>query len=361
MFFRWLLLLAPISWVLAWGVHAPPIWVFTTSVLSLIPLADMIRQATEQLSNRAGSAVGGLLNVSFGNAPELIVGLFVLSTGHIEVVKAQLTGAIIGNSLLGLGLAILIGGWGTVKQSFRKERAHLLGSLMTLAFVALLLPAIFAYSQRGLLPTGDISASVSKLSTGVAIVLIAVYIANLVYTLVTHRDIFAAASQDHKVEWSTFKSVAVMVIATAATAVEAELLSGTLEQAAKSVGLSEVFVGAVIIAIAGNVTEKFSAIYFAKADRMGLVVSITMGSTIQIALLVAPLIVLLSPITGHPMDLNFSSPLQLIAIAGSAIITNTISRDGETTWFEGLMLVAVYVMFALGFLFAGDPTAIIRH
>jgi Ca2+:H+ antiporter len=268
------------------------------------------------------------------------------------VVKAQLTGAIIGNSLLGLGLAILIGGATRVKQTFKPERASLLGSLLILSVIALLLPALFDYTERGHLNAVDVAALEGKLSMGVAIVLITVYIANLVYTLRTHRDIFATAEEGRTAEWSLGKSLGVMVLATLATAVEAELLSGSLEGASARLGLSPIFIGVIVLAIAGNVTEYFAAIYFARQNRMGLVVGITLGSTIQIALLLAPLLVLLSPLTGHPMNLVFSTPLELIAIAGSAFAANAISRDGETTWFEGLLLLAVYALFALAFLFA---------
>lgn len=352
MLFRWLLILVPISWVLEWVVHAPPVWVFITSVLALMPLADLVRKGTEELSNRAGSAIGGLLNVSFGNAPELIVALFILRTGEVNVVKAQITGAIIGNSLLALGLAAFVGGWGKEKQEFNPARASQLGSLLLLSVIALILPALFDFAERPGLSPSSLNWQETKLSVGVAIVLIVVYIANLVYTLCTHKDMFAAPEEVHHEAWPLWKSLGLMLGATVLTAVEAEILSGSLEAASSQLHLSKFFIGVIILAVAGNIAEYFSALYFAKKDKMGLVVGITLGSTIQIALLMAPLLVLLSPLTGHRLDLVFTSPLELVAIAGSAFVANAIAHDGQTTWFEGLLLIAVYVLFGMGFFFA---------
>jgi Ca2+:H+ antiporter len=352
MVFRWLLLFIPITAVLAYGVHAPPMATFGCSLIALVPLAEYVRRATDQLARRAGPAMGGLLNVSFGNVPELVLGLFLLHAGQAEVVKAQITGAIIGNSLLGLGLAIVIGGFGRDKQTFRKDRAGLAGSLLVLVVIALLLPALFRISQRGVLgpaPTADMD---QRLSVGVAIVLILVYIANLVYTFVTHRDVFASSTTPEPAHWGTNKSIAVLLGATIGTAFEAELISGSLGDTAAKLGFSPVFIGIVLIAVVGNVAEYFSAIYFARANKMGIALSITVGSTIQIALLVAPLLVLLSSLTGHPLNLVFGDPLEMMAIGGSAFAVNAIAQDGETTWFEGALLLAVYVLFAMGFYYS---------
>ena len=352
MIFFWLLLFLPISAFLAYGLHAPALWVFITAVLGLIPLAEYVRRATDQLAKIAGPATGGLLNVSFGNVPEIVLALFVLGTGATDVVKAQITGAIIGNSLLGLGLAIVIGTWGREKQVFRRDRAGLVGSLFVIVVIALLMPALFSVSQRQMLPNYAARNLDLKVSIGVAIVLIVVYAGNLLYTFVTHRDVFAVSKPTEPAEWSLGKSLGVLLLATLGTAFESELIAGTLADTASRLNLSPVFIGIILLAVVGNISEYVSAIYFARAERIGMALTITLGSTIQIGLLVAPLLVLLSGLTGHPLDLVFHNPLELIAIAGSAFIVNAIAQDGETTWFEGVMLLAVYALFAIGFFYS---------
>lgn len=380
MIFLYLLLLIPISLAL-WFFGAPSWLIFAASALAIVPLAEWIRRATEQISHHAGSVVGGLLNVTFGNMAELILAIFVLFDGKINVVKATITGSIIGNSLLGLGLAILIGSWGREKQVFRRERAGLLSSLLILSVIALMIPALFNYTERGLAGVAEAGRLDENLSLGASVVLILIYAANLIYTLVTHKDVFAAgetapeskenkppASDEKKsengesesaskksedesetAEWSWKKALLVLIGATAAVALEADLVSGALEKTAEAVGLSIFFVGIIVLPVVGNAAEYFSAIYFARQNRMDLVMSIAVGSSIQIALLTAPLLVLLSYVAGHPMNLVFSNPLELIAIAGVAFAVNSIAQDGETTWFEGLLLLAVYLLLAMSF------------
>jgi Ca2+:H+ antiporter len=367
MIFKLLLGLIPVSLILAYIVHAPPMWIFITAVLAIVPLAEWIRKSTEQLAERLGSAIGGLLNVTFGNMAELILALFVLRAGQVAVVKAQITGAIIGNSLLGLGLAIVVGSLGREKQVFNRASAGRLSSLLILAVIAIMIPALFDYTERGI--TGAAHASVldEQLSLGVAVVLIAVYAANLAYSLVTHRDTFGDLDHSHKspetgeaasslsetahVEWPMWKVLAVLVGATVVTAIEAELVSGALEETSVSLGVTTFFLGITVLAVVGNAAEYVSAVYFGRKDRMDLVMGITVGSTIQIALLVAPLLVIVSYFMGTPMDLVFSNPLELIAIAGVAFVVNAIAHDGETTWFEGVLLLAVYALLGMAFYF----------
>ena len=355
MLFAWLLLLVPLSLALEYAVGAPPIWVFTTAILAIVPLAEWIRRATEQLAHRAGSAVGGLLNVTFGNTAELVLALFVLSAGNAAVAKAQITGSIIGNSLLGLGLAIVVGTWGREKLTFSRERSGLLSSLLVLAVVALLTPALFDYTERGLRGAAEATALDERLSLGVSVVLILVYVANLVYTFVTHRDAFARDDPDEAehegTPWPLWLSLAVLAGGTAATALEAELVSGALEATAAQLSLTPFFLGVVVLAVVGNAAEYVAAVYFARQGKMGLVMSITVGSTIQVALLLAPLLVLVSYAMGAPMTLVFANPLELIAIASVAFVVNAIAQDGEVTWFEGVLLLAVYVLFGLAFFF----------
>ena len=355
MFTRLLLLFVPLAVVLAY-LHAPPVWVFIAGITALIPLSEYIRVGTEEVSRCVGSAIGGLLNVTFGNAPELILAIFILRAGEAEVVKAQITGAFIGNGLLGLGLAIVAGSIGREKQEFKKERASMLSAMLILCVISLLLPALFDMTLRHSSQTVDFQTRDHQLSLGVAAVLIVVYVANLIYTLVTHRDIFAIADSgepDSGHGWGLPLAIGVLLAATAFTAVESELISGALEATAKGLNLSKFFLGIVVLAIVGNIPEKASAIYFARRNRMGLVMTITVGSTIQIALLVAPLIVFISHAMGRPMDLVFSNPLEMLSFIAVALAVNAISQDGETTWFEGVLLLGVYLMLAMAFFFVG--------
>ncbi len=354
MIFTWLLLLVPLSLRLHYFTGAGPIWIFLCAVLAIVPLAEWIRRATENLASQVGPAVGGLLNVTFGNTAEFILALFVLAAGEQGVVKGQITGSIIGNSLLGLGLAIIVGSYGREKQTFKRERAGLLSSLLILATLGLIVPALFDYTERGNLPAAATALLDERLSLGVAVVLILVYVANLIYTLVTHREIFEFRRRDEgqrHAPWPVWQSLGVLLVGTAFTAWQAELVSGALNGTATQLGISSFFLGVVVLAIIGNAAEYVASIYFARQDRMGLVMSITVGSSIQVALLVAPLLVIASHFLGQPMNLVFENPLELIAIAGVSFTVNAIAGDGETTWFEGVLLVAAYLILAMAFFF----------
>ncbi|MBA3963718.1 MAG: calcium/proton exchanger [Chthoniobacterales bacterium] len=354
MIFTWLLLLVPLSLALHYFFHAGPLATFICAVLAIVPLAEWIRRATEQLAHRAGSAIGGLLNVTFGNTPELVLALFVLRAGETTVVKGQITGSIIGNSLLGLGLAIVVGSWGRARQCFKRERGGMISSMLILVMIALLVPALFDYTERGLLSAPEVAKLDERLSLGVAVVLIAVYFANLLYTLVTHRDIFAFEEPETKAAqtaWPIWQSLGILFAGTIATAWEAELVSSALAPTATQLGISAFFLGVFVLAVVGNAAEYVAAIYFARRDQMGLVISITVGSTIQVALLVAPVLVIVSHFMGHPMNLVFDNPLELIAIAAVSFAVNAIAEDGETTWFEGVLLLAVYLVLGMAFFF----------
>ena len=351
---RYLLAFVPVALVLEYVVHPNPLWVFFTAILAIIPLADLMRQSTEHLSSHLGQAIGGLLNVSFGNAAELILALFVLAAGHQEVVKAQITGSIIGNSLLGLGLAIVAGSWGRSRQVFQRERASMLGSMLILVVIALMIPALFDYTERGIAGAAAATELDHRLSLAASILLIAIYAANLVYTLVTHKDVFALPEEEgHALHaaWPIGKALGMLVGATVLTAFMAELVSGALEASAETLGLSTFFLGIVVLAVVGNAAEYISAVYFARRDRMGLVMTITVGATIQIALFVAPVLVIASHVMGRPMSLVFSNPLELIAVASVAFAVNAIAHDGEVTWFEGVLLLTVYALFGMAFYF----------
>ena len=356
MLMRVLLLFLPLSLLLEYAFHAAPLWVFVTSTLAIIPLADWLRQGTEQVAARAGPTIGGLLNVTFGNMAELIIAIFVLLSGNVAVVKAQITGSIIGNALLGLGLAILVGSFGRARQKFSGENAGQLNSMLFLVVVALLLPALFDYTER--LPGFAAGSDATRtnldeyLSLGVAVVLITVYLLNLVYTLVTHRDIFALEEEPHQGRlWPLWQALAVLVGGTALIALESEMLSGALEATSSTLGLSPFFLGIIVLAVVGNFAEYISATYFARKGQIGLAINIAVGATIQVALLTAPLLVLISYFIGKPMNLVFGSPLELVAIVAVALIVTAVTRDGEATWFEGVMLIAVYLLLGLAFYF----------
>jgi Ca2+:H+ antiporter len=351
-----LLALVPLAPVLHYTLGLPALWVFAAGILGVGVLAEWIRVATEQLALRTGPAIGGLLTISLGSLAELILALFVLAGGETEVVHAQITGSILGTSLLGLGLAIVVGGAGRERQTFKRERAGLLSSLLILSVIALLLPAVFDFTARSVTHSNQLAVSDEALSLAVSAVLLLLYGGNLAYTLVTHRDVFASGEEkegdDGRAPWPAWVSLAVLAAATAAAALESELISGALIQTAETLNMSKTFLGVIVLALVGTVADLFAAIWFARQDRMGLVMNICIGSAIQVALVVAPLLVILSWLIGSPMTLVFKNPLDLFAIAGTALIVNAITGDGETTWFEGMMLIGVYAVLGIAYFYA---------
>lgn len=349
----------PIAAALHYFVHLGPIWVFLTGAIAVAVLADWMRQATDQVAAHAGPAIGGLLTVSFGSVAEILLTFFVLLDSGPSTVRAQFTGSIIGTSLLGLGLAMLAGGATRERQTFKRERAGLLASMLILLTIALLLPAIFhsvTAARTGSQQT--VGVSDEDLSLAVSVVLLLLYAGNLVFTLVTNRDAFASGEEKGKgeAEWSLAKALTILVAATVATAFGAEIVSSALQATAKSLGLPLLFLAVVPLALVGTASDLVAGVAFARQDRMGLVMSICIGSTIQVALVIAPLLVIASWVIGQPMTLVFSDPLELFAIAAAAFIVNALASDGETTWFEGMLLVGVYVLLALAFYFTGGSS-----
>ena len=347
-----LLSAVPVAPALHYLAGVAPIWVFVAGILGVGVLADWIRAATEQLAKHTGPAVGGLLTISLGSLAELLLALFVLARGEQEVVHAQITGSIIGTSLLGLGLAIVVGGISRERQSFKRERAGLLSSLLMLAVIALLLPAVFDLTSRVVTHAPGLAVSEEALSLVVSGVLLLLYAGNLVFTLLTHRDVFSTGEEDGDgPAWPLWLCLVVLATATIGAALESDLISGALADAAVTLHLSATFMGVIVLALVGTVADLFSAVWFARQDRMGLVMSICIGSAIQVALVVAPLLVILSWLIGSPMTLVFTNPLDLFAIAGTAFIVNAITTDGETTWFEGVLLIGVYLLLGVAFFF----------
>jgi Ca2+:H+ antiporter len=338
------------------GVSA--VVVFAASALGIIPTAALMGRATEELAARSGPGIGGLLNVTFGNAPELIIALFALGKGLQEVVRASIVGSIVGNILLVLGAAMLAGGIGRDKQTFNRTGAAIQTSMLMLAAAALIMPAIFELVEgKGLPLPGSIATqyggTVEHLSLAVAIVLIGTYVLGLVFSLRTHRDLFNPDYEDEDSwGWSVRTSVIALAIAGVLVGVMSEVLVGSITEASESVGLSEFFIGVVVVAIVGNAAEHWVAVLVARKDKMDLSVNIAIGSSSQVALFVAPVLVLCSYFIGpYPLALVFNG-FELGAIVIAILIANYVIQDGESTWFEGVQLLAVYLVFGLAFYFA---------
>src|SRR5690349_12275933 len=333
---------------------SPATVVFAASALGIIPTAALMGRATEELAARSGPGIGGLLNVTFGNAPELIIALFALGQGLQEVVKAS----IIGNVLLVLGAAMLAGGIGREKQTFSRTGAGIQTTMLMLAAAALVMPAIFELIEGKGLPMPGAEAvhyggTVEHLSLAVAIVLMATYVIGLFFSLKTHRDLFNPEYEEEDTwGWSTRTSVIALAIAGVLVGVMSEVLVGSITEASESVGLSEFFIGVIVVAIVGNAAEHWVAVLVAMKDKMDLAVNIAIGSSAQIAVFVAPVLVIASFFIGpHPMALVFNG-FELGAILLAILIANYVTQDGESTWFEGVQLLAVYFVFGLAFYFA---------
>ena len=356
----WPYLLAPlIPLALALDLAgAPATVVFATSALGIVPTAALMGRATEELAARSGPGIGGLLNVTFGNAPELIIALFALGQGLQEVVKASIVGSIVGNILLVLGAAMLAGGIGREKQRFSRTGASIQTSMLMLAAAALVMPAIFELVEGKGLPQPGAEAvhyggAVEHLSLAVALVLIATYVLGLFFSLKTHRALFNPDYEDEDSwGWSTRTSVLALAIAGVLVGVMSEVLVGSISEASHAIGLSEFFIGVIVVAIVGNAAEHWVAVLVAIKDKMDLSVNIAVGSAAQVALFVAPVLVLASFFIGpHPLALVFNG-FELGAILLAILIANYVTQDGESTWFEGVQLLAVYFVFALAFYFA---------
>ncbi len=354
MLLKILLIFVPVVFVLDY-MNASPTLIFLAAALAIVPLAGWLGRATEELAMHVGATLGGLLNATFGNATELIIAFFALSAGQADVVKASIIGSIIGNILLVLGFAAFLGGRRHLRLKYNEENIKVLSSMLVIAIIGFMIPAIFDFSERVhfALPANQSLAMDNRLSIGVAIVLIALYVGNLFFSFGSHKDLLSSGDVDEPPAeiWSIQRSITVLLVATILVAFMSEALVAALEGFTASFGLSESFVGLVIIPVVGNAAEHASAVTFALKNKMDLAVTIALGSALQIALLVAPILVLLSWVIGRPMDLVLRSPLELAALIGSVLIGNSVARDGETNWYEGLMLLGVYVILALAFFF----------
>jgi len=343
----WLLFAVPIA---AWAHHArpdQPLLVFALACLAIVPLAGLLGVATEKLAERTGEGIGGFLNATLGNAAELIIALVALKAGMFDVVKASLTGSIIGNLLLVLGASFLAGGLRYKVQSFATIGARTQIGMMALAAIAILVPSVFAATKTGELASRSVAFSVI-----VSVILLAVYICSVVFTLRTHADLFrgeeaASGETHHGMSWSLSLALGVMAVVTLLIVWMSEILVATVEQASHALGLSSLFVGVVIVAIVGNAAEHSTAILVAMRNRMEMAVSIAIGSSTQIALFVAPLLVLLSLwIAPAPLSLAFTG-VEVFLVMAATFVASILIVGGKSTWFTGVQLIAMYAIMAV--------------
>jgi Ca2+:H+ antiporter len=348
---KWLLTFIPLALGLRW-FGANPILVFAASALALVPLAGLTEDATDALASYVGPTWGGLLSASLGNAPEIIIGFFALRQGLVEVVKSSLAGSIIGNLLFALGLSMVGGGIRHGTQKFDRQVAGMNGALLVLAAAGLVIPAVFHHSS---------SVVTQEISLEISVVLFAVYLGSLVYALVTHRPALGKEAVQAEVEpepqrpggelgWSRNRALTVLIIVTIMLAVMSEVLTDAIEPASQSLGLTPIFAGVFLLALVGNVAQIFNAVSFARSNKMDLSLGVTVGSSIQVALVVAPVLVCCGVVLGKPMDLVFSR-FEIVALGLSVVITRQLIDDGQSNWLEGLMLIGLYFMLGIGFFF----------
>jgi Ca2+:H+ antiporter len=350
-----LLIFAPIAAALEFA-HADHLVLFVISAIALIPLAKLIGDSTEHLATHYGPTAGSLLNVTFGNAAEIIIAVTAISAGLLDLVKASITGAIIGNILLILGLSVIVGGFRYKEQSFSRENIGTQSSMLFLAVIGLAVPTILAST---ILSPSENQGQVQLLSDALAIILLIVYILGIVFTFVTHKRLFTPpeTAEDiqgsHGTHWSKKKSFLLLAASMAGVIVVSEILVASVETTGEELGFGQLFVGAIIVGIVGNAAEHSSAILLARKGKMELSIGIAAGSGTQIALFVVPILVFAGIAMGQPFTLVFTL-LELATIFLAAIILNLIVHDGRSNWFEGVMLTAVYIIIAIAFFFVAD-------
>ena len=355
---RWLyplLIFVPIS-IVQYFMHVSPVWLFLSSCLSIIPLAGVMGVATEEYSKYRGQAIGGLLNATFGNATELIIAIVAVFNGKVEIVRASLIGSIIGNLLLVFGLATLLGGLKFKEQKFNRHSAEANGSMMTISVISLLVPAIFIHNSH----LKDSAPSVANLSLAVAVLLIALYIGGLIFSLISHKSFFQdevkhtektkEEEEEEKPTMSQAKALGILLLSTLFIAFESEFLVSSIEPVVHKLHMSELFLGIILIPIIGNAAEHSTAVVMAVKNKMDISVNIAISSAAQIAMFVAPLIIIVSRWSHHPVTIVFSS-VELICVAAAVMITQQVTRDGKTNWLEGAQLLAAYIIMALAFFF----------
>jgi Ca2+:H+ antiporter len=351
----WLLVFVPISMLVAWVLNVNDTVVFVCACIAIIPLAGLMGKSTEHLAGHFGPGVGGLMNASFGNAAELIIAIMALRAGEYAVVKASITGSIIGNILLVLGLSVFLGGLRHRKQVFDQTAAGVGSTLLVLSAIALLVPTFFHEfaGEMGRL-------QFEHLNLAISVVLFATYLLSLLFTLKTHKHLFAGPGEEpgaHHVGplWRIRTAVTVLVVSTTFVALMAEMLIHSVAHTAEQWGMSKVFIGVVLVAVIGNAAEHSTAVLMAMKNKMDLAVNIAIGSSIQIALFVAPLLVFLSYLVGpQHMGLDFT-PFEEIGVIMAVAVVGMIAHDGQSHWMEGVMLLAVYIILAIAFWYLPTP------
>jgi Ca2+:H+ antiporter len=354
-----LLIFAPIAAALEFA-HADHIVLFVVAAIALIPLAKLIGDSTEHLATHYGATTGSLLNVTFGNAAEIIIAVVAISAGLLDLVKASITGSIIGNILLIFGLSLVAGGFKYKEQRFSRENIGFQSSMLFIAIIGLAVPTILAATA---LSGAESEGAVQLLSDSLAIILIIVYALGIIFTFFTHKHLFVTAEEKtaaegaqeehhHAAHWSKKKSFLLLAASMAGVIVVSEILVGSVESTGEELGFGELFVGAIIVGIVGNAAEHSSAIMLARKGKIDLSIGIAAGSGTQIALFVVPILVFAGIALGQPFTLVFTM-LELAVLFLAAIILNLIVHDGKTNWFEGVMLTAVYIIIAIAFFFAG--------
>jgi Ca2+:H+ antiporter len=345
-----LLLFIPVSVAahfLEWG----ELIVFITAGLAILPLAAWMGTATEEIAVVVGPSLGGLLNATFGNATELIIALVALNAGLVDVVKASITGSIISNLLLVMGFSMLLGGLRYKEQTFQPIVARVNAASMNLAVIAILMPTAMNYTSQGIN-----EQTLQNLSIAVAVVLILVYALTLLFSMKTHSYLYDVGVAEIEGEESPHAKpnmtlwVGVLLVCTLLVAIESEMLVDSLEVATSQLGLTALFTGVILVPIVGNAAEHATAVTVAMKDKMDLSLSVAVGSSMQIALFVAPVLVIAGRILGQPMDLDFK-PFELVAVVVSVLIANSISSDGKSNWLEGTLLLAAYIVLGFAFYF----------
>ena len=347
-----LLLFVPVAIVLGL-LHASPLLIFIASALAIVPLASVLGESTGTLAAHCGPAAGGILSATMGNATEMIIAFFALRAGHINVVKASLSGSIIGNLLLVLGLSLVAGGLRNPVQRFSRATSAMNSTTLMIAVAALVMPAVFNLTLFGTLQHHDVN--LQNLSLWTSGVLIALYLLNMFFVFRTHRGSFAAQQQQEEGAPGTSRGQAIVSLglATVLIAGMSEILVGQIAPVTRALGMTELFVGVIVVALVGNAAENSAAIIMARRNRVDVSMAIATGASTQIALFVAPVLVFLSVAIGHPMTLVFNG-FEIAAIVLSVMIVDMISSDGETNWFEGAQLLAVYAIVAVAFYFVPE-------
>lgn len=343
---KYMLVFIPISFI-AKFMNVPGAVMFVLACLSIIPLAGLIGQSTEEISFYTGPKVGGFLNGTFGNATELIISFFALKQGLFDVVKSSIAGAVIGNILLVIGFSMLAGGLKYKTQKFNQKVSEVSSSMLLFAVLGLCIPAIFTHTVNPAL----LDTRYEGLSLFVAVIMFIIYILSLVFTFSTHKFIYSTPEDEKEeevtAEWSLKKAIFVLVVSTIIIAIESEFLVNGIEPITQSLGWSEFFVGIILIPIVGNAAEHSTAVVMARKNKMDVSLEIAIGSSLQIILFVAPVLIFLS-LLFTPMSIVFN-PFELVALIASVLIANRVSQDGESNWLEGIQLIAVYAIIAASF------------